>query len=66
MGYAQRKGASRSVTIEAYRFLAMLVKHYDKWFGSKDDKKVWHENLPKGRFKILARKMISNGSTFEE
>ena len=33
---------------------------------SKDDKKVWHKNIPKVKFKILTRKMIANSPILEE
>ena len=44
----------------------MFENDCNKWFVSKDDNKVQYRNLPKWKFKILARKMIVNGSIFEE
>ena len=62
----QGRGRNRRETIEMYRVLAIFDKYYNKWFVSKDDKKIWHVNYPKGKYKILARKLIKNGSIYEE
>ena len=44
----------------------MFDKLGNTWFASKDDKKACNKNIPKGKFKTLAIKMIANGPTLEE
>ena len=44
----------------------MFDKNYNKWCVSKDDKKAWHKNMPKRKFKTLAIKMIANSPMLEE
>ena len=55
MNCVQGRGTRRFVTIQTYCVLAMF-DNYNKWFVSKDDKKVWHKKHQKESSKYLREK----------
>ena len=49
------KGKNKVTKVEYFRVLTIFEKYYNKWYVSLDDRKKWHPNYPKGKYRVEAR-----------